>query len=76
MKLYCKSYWVYPVTDFIGYLPLFSILLLFYVFEGGKAKIATQSVLIILTLNGAIPEKFLGFLFYPLEIRNKTRLHP
>ena len=76
MKLYCKSYWVYTVTDFIGYLPLFTILLLFYVLDVGKAKIATQSVLIRLTLNGAILEKFLGFLFYPLEIPDKTRLHP
>ena len=76
MKRYCKSYWVYTVTDFIEHLPLFSILLLFYVFDVGKAKIATQSVLIILTLNGAIPKKFLGSLFYPLEISDKTRLDP
>ena len=76
MKLYRKSYWVYTVTDFIGYLPLFTMLLLFYVFDVGKTKIATQSVLIMLTLNWAIPKNFLGFLFYPLEIPDKTRLHP
>ena len=52
------------------------MLLLFYVFDVGKAKIATQSVLIILTLNWAIRKNFLGFLFYPLEIPDKTRLHP
>ena len=54
----------------------FPILLLFYVFVVSKAKIATQSVLITLTLNEAIPEKILGFLFYPLEIPDKTSLHP
>ena len=65
MKFFCKSYWVYTVKDFIGY-PLFTILLLFYVFEVGKAKSATQSVLMILTLNEwAIPEKFSRFYFTP-----------
>ena len=42
VKLYCKSYWVYTVEDFI---PAFTILLLFYVFQVGKTKSATQSVL-------------------------------
>ena len=41
--IYCN--WFYRI-------PLFIILLLLYVFELGKAKSATQSVLIILTLNG------------------------
>ena len=36
LGIYCKR--------FIGY-PLFTILLLFYVFEVGKAKSATQNVL-------------------------------
>ena len=36
LVIYCKN--------FIGY-PLFTILLLFYVFEVGKAKSATQNVL-------------------------------
>ena len=37
---------------YIQYIPLFTILLLFYVFEVGKAKSATQTILMILTLNG------------------------
>ena len=40
--IYCKIFYS---------IPLFTILLLFYVFEVGKAKSATQSVLMILTLN-------------------------
>ena len=40
-----------------------SLLLLFYVFEVAKARSATQSVLMILTLNWAILEKF--SLLYP-----------
>ena len=64
MKFFCKSYWVYTVKDFIGY-PLFTILLLFYVFEVGKAKSATQSVLMILTLNGLFQKNFQVFYFTP-----------
>ena len=64
MKLYCKSYWVYAVNDFIGYL-----VSLYYcclnVFEVGKAKRATQSVLIILTLNGLFQKNFYVFFFTP-----------
>ena len=46
LGIYCKRfYWV----------TLFTILLLFYLFEVGKAKSATQSVLMILTLNGLPP---------------------
>ena len=42
LGIYCKKlYWI----------PLFTTLLLFDVFEAGKAKSATQSVLMILTLN-------------------------
>ena len=49
LGLYCKNfYWI----------PLFTILLLFYVFEVGKAKSATQSVLMILTLNGLFQKVF------------------
>ena len=56
LGIYCKRfYWI----------PLFTILLLFYVFEVGKAKSATQSVLMILTLNGLFQKKFLSFLIYP-----------
>ena len=38
-------------------IPLFTILLLFYVFEVGKAKSATQSVLMTFTLNGLFQKK-------------------
>ena len=44
------------------WIPLFTILLLFYVFEVGKAKSATQSVLMILTLNGLFQKIF--YIFY------------
>ena len=42
LGIYCKRFYQ---------IPLFTILLLFYVFEVSKAKSATQSVLMILTLN-------------------------
>ena len=45
---YKRFYWI----------PLFTILMLFYMFEVGKAKSATQSVLMISTLNGLF-QKFL-----------------
>ena len=49
LGIYCKRfYWI----------SLFTILLLFYVFEVGKAKSATQSVLMILTLNGLFQKIF------------------
>ena len=38
---------------------------LFYVFEVGKAKSSTQSVLMILTLNGLFQNNFSSFLLYP-----------
>ena len=48
LDIYSKrSYWI----------PLFTILLLFYVFEVGKAKSATQNVLMELTLNGLFQKK-------------------
>ena len=39
-------------------IPLVTILLLFYVFEIGKAKSATQSVLMILTLRRLFQKNF------------------
>ena len=55
LGIYCKRfYWI----------PLFTILLLFYVFEIGKAKSVTQSVLMILTLNGLLQKNF-QVLLYP-----------
>ena len=56
LGIYCKRfYWI----------PLFTMLLLFYVFEVGKAKSATQSVLMILTLNGLFQKNFQVFYFTP-----------
>ena len=56
LGIYCKRfYWI----------PLFAILLLFYVFEVGKAKSATQSVLMILALNGLFQKNFQVFYFTP-----------
>ena len=63
--IYCKRfYWIPP----------FAILLLFYVFEIGKAKSATPSVLMILTLNGLFQKNFqtLGFYFTPENIISLT----
>ena len=49
LGIYCKTlYWI----------PLFTILLLFYVFDADKAKNATQSVLMTLTLNGLFQKYF------------------
>ena len=59
LGIYCKRFYQ---------IPLFTILLLFYVFEVGKAKGATQSVLMILTLNGLfqkIQKNFQVFYFTP-----------
>ena len=51
---YCKRfYWI----------PLFTVLLLLYVFEVGKAKSAIQSVLMILTVNGLFQEILKVFYF-------------
>ena len=61
LGIYCKRfYWI----------PLFTILLLFYVFQVGKAKSATQSVLMILTLNR------LKVFTLLLEIPDKIKHHP
>ena len=45
------------------WIPLFTILLLFCIFEIGKAKGVTQSVLMILTLNGLFQKNFQVFYF-------------
>ena len=52
LDIYCKIfYWIL----------LFIILLLFYVCEVGKVKSATQSVLMMLTLNGLVQKHFQVF---------------
>ena len=64
--IYCKKiYWI----------PIFTILLLFYVFQVGKAKSATQSVLIILILNGFLQKNFQIFYFISENFIPLT-LHP
>ena len=56
LVIYCKRfYWT----------PLFTVLLLFYVFEVGKVESAAQSVLIILTLNGLLQKNFQVLYFTP-----------
>ena len=52
LGIYCKRF--YRIT-------LFTILLLFYMFKVAKAKSATQSVLMILTLNGLFQKIFQVF---------------
>ena len=67
--IYCKRFcWIPP----------FTILLLFYVLEIGKAKSATPSVLTILTLNGLLQKNFptLGFYFTPENAISLTLPHP
>ena len=56
--LYCETLlqFLLGIKDFIGY--LFSILLLLYVLEVAKAKSATQSVVMILTLNRLFQKNF------------------
>ena len=53
--IYCKKFYS---------IPLFTILLLFYVFEVGKAKSATQIVL-IKKLNGLFQKNFQAYFFSP-----------
>ena len=56
LGMYCKRfYWI----------SLFTILQLLYVFEVGKAKSATRSVLMILTLNELFQKNFQVFYFTP-----------
>ena len=76
--LYCETllqepYWVIYCKRFY-WIPLFTMLLLFYVFEVGKAKSATQSVLMILTLNGLFQNKFKVFTL-PLKIPYPSPSH-
>ena len=47
------------------WIPLFTIPLLFCMFEIGKAKSVTESVLMILTLNGLFQKNFQVFYFTP-----------
>ena len=64
VKLYWKSYWVYTVKDFTGY--LFSLYYCcFRCLRLAKPKSATQSVLMILTLNGLFQKNFQDFYFTP-----------
>ena len=56
LVIYCKRFYC---------IPIFTKLLLFYMFEVGKAKSATQSVLMILTLNGLFQKNFQVFYFTP-----------
>ena len=56
LGIYCKRF--YRIS-------LFAILLLFYVFEVGKSKSATQSVLMILILNELFQKNFQFFYFTP-----------
>ena len=64
LSIYCKIFYQ---------IPLFTILLLFSVFD--KAKKPTQSVLLILTLNGLF-QKIFRFCTLHWEIPDKTRLRP
>ena len=66
LGIYCKRFYM---------IPLFTILLLFYVLEVGKAKSATQSVLMVLTLNGLFRKHFKVFYFIPENSISLT-LHP
>ena len=67
LGIWCKRfYWI----------PLFTTLLLFYVFEVGKAKRATHSVLMILTLNGLFQKNFQVFYFTPENSISLTFSHP
>ena len=56
LGIYCKWFW---------WIHLFTILLMFYMFEVGKAKSATQSVIMILPLNGLFQRSFRVFYFTP-----------
>ena len=59
----------------IYWIPLFTILLLFYVFKVGKAKSATQSVLMILAMNELFQKSFNVFYFTPKKYISLI-LHP
>ena len=64
MKLYWKSYWVYTVKKFIGY--LFSLYYCcFMCLRLAKPKVQLKSVLMILTLNELFQKIFQVFYFTP-----------
>ena len=67
--IYCKRF---------NWIPSCTILLLFYVFEIGKAKSANPSVLMILIPNGLFQKNFqtLGFYFTPENAISLTLPHP
>ena len=64
MKLYCKSYWVYTVKDFIGYL-----FLLYYCcftcLRWANPKVQLKVCPNDINTEWAIPEIFSSFLLYP-----------
>ena len=67
LRIYCERfYWI----------PLFTIPLLLYAFEGGKAKNATQSILMIITLNGLFQKNFQVFYFTHENSISLTFSHP
>ena len=63
LGIYCKRF---------QQIPLFTILLFFYVFEVGKAKSVTQSVLMILTLNGLLQKNFQVYFTFGNSRQNKA----
>ena len=67
--------WNFIALSFIGFdwIPLFTILLLLYVFEVGKAESTTQSALMILTLNGLFQK---NFLLYHWKLQTKQSFTP
>ena len=77
MKLFLQALWGIYCKRFY-WIPPFTKLLLFYVFEIGKAKSATPSVLMIVTLNGLFQKNFqtLDFYFTPENIISLTLPHP
>ena len=61
LLLYCKillQVLLSIYSKIFFWIPLFTILLLFYMFEIGKAKSASQSALMILTLNVLFQKNF------------------
>ena len=66
LGIYCKRFYQ---------IPIFTILLLFYVFEVGKTKSSTHRFLMILTLKSH-SRKIFRFFYFNLEISDKTMLHP
>ena len=65
LGIYCKRFYQ---------IHLFTILLLLYVFEVGKAKSTTQIILMILTLNGLFQKKIQAF-YFTLGKSREIKLH-